>query len=397
MSVSERDCVAVIVAAGRGTRVSQGDEEAPAKQYLPLGGRPMLARSAGAFACHPGVAAVRVVIRGEDRDLYDQATDGLTLLEPVIGGATRQDSARLGLESLEGADFGRVLIHDAARPLVGSALISRVLAALDDAKAAVPVLAVTDSLKEAREGRITGTADRTGLYRAQTPQGFDFKTVLEAHRRALADGALGLTDDAAVCAHAGISVAVVEGDEDNLKITTADDLARAERLLAGSAETRIGQGFDIHAFGDRPGPVRLCGLDVAHARGLAGHSDADVGLHALTDALLGAIAAGDIGRHFPDSDPRWKAADSALFVAEAVRRVHALGGTIVHVDVTLICEAPRIAPHADAMSARIAEILGITPDRASVKASTAEGLGAIGRGEGIAAQAVATVRIARTR
>lgn len=384
---------ALVVAAGRGRRF--GDQAGAPKQYLRLGPWSVLGRAAAAFAAHPAIGQVRVVIHGDDRDLYERATAGLALAPPVAGGRRRQDSVRLGLESL--ADFApdRVLIHDAARPLVDGALIDRVIAALDEFDGAIPALAVTDTLKLGAGGVITGATPRDGVFRAQTPQGFRFDAILGAHRRAERESADEFTDDAAIAAFAGIEVALVAGSESNLKITTDDDLARARLLMAaaaGAGETRTGFGLDVHAFdAGKPGPVRLCGLDIAHACGLAGHSDADVGLHAATDALLGAVAAGDIGQHFPPSDPRWKGADSEIFLRHAAETVARAGGRIAHLDLTVVCEAPKVGPHRDAMRARIAAILGIDIARVSVKATTTEKLGALGRGEGIAAEAVATV------
>lgn len=348
----------------------------------------MLRRPAAAFSSHPEVAAVRVVIDPADRALYDSAVDGLGLLDPVAGGATRQDSSRLGLESFADAAPRNVLIHDAARPFVDSAMVSRVIGALADAPAAVPVLAVSDTLKRGN-GQVAETVDRSGLWRAQTPQGFRYAEILTAHRDLSGQG---LTDDAAVAERAGLAVAMVAGSEDNVKITTAEDLERARRDLGGVGEIRVGTGFDVHRF--KPGDhVTLCGIRIPHDRALEGHSDADAGLHALTDALLGAIGAGDIGVHFPPSDARWKDADSEIFLREAAERVKAAGGAVLNADVTLICEAPRIGPHRTAMTERIAGILGISADRVNVKGTTTEKLGFLGRGEGIAAQAIVSVRI----
>ncbi len=389
-------CIALIVAAGRGTRFGARPPDDAPKQYLPLGGASVLRRAAEAFAGAPGIDGVRVVIHGDDRALYERAVAGLGLMAPVTGGATRRDSVRRGLESLAAAPPATVLIHDAARPLADRALIARVIAALETSDGAVPALPVADSLKLARGGIVTGTVPRDGVYRAQTPQGFRFAAILDAHRRAEAAAAAGhdFTDDAAIAEHAGIEVALVPGAEDNVKITTDADLARAARLLAAGAEYRTGHGLDVHAFDPaRAGPLRLCGVDVPAEHGLAGHSDADAGLHALTDALLGALAAGDIGEHFPPSDPAWKGADSALFLSHAARLVAAAGGRIVHVDVTIVCEAPKVGPHRAHMRRRIAEILGLDPARVSVKATTTERLGALGRGEGIAAEALATVAL----
>ena len=391
-------CVALIVAAGRGARLdAEGTPGTPSpKQYTPLCGRPMLSHAVAAFQNAPGVAAVRVVIHPDDRALYDEAVGHMGLLDPVQGGATRQDSVRLGLESLAGEDYETVLIHDAARPLVDGALIARTMEALATHPGAVPALAVTDSLKRGAGGIIADAVDRTGLWRAQTPQGFSFPTILEAHRKAAALGPGAHTDDAAVAAAAGIEVALVAGAEDNFKITTRQDFTRAERLLAGGAEYRTGQGFDVHAFGpEGSGPVRLCGIDLPHERGLKGHSDADAGLHAVTDALLGALAEGDIGSHFPPTNAAWKDADSATFLGHALGLLEARGGTIIHLDVTIICEYPKIAPHSEPMRARVAAILGLSLDRISIKATTTEKLGALGHGEGIAAQAVATICLKR--
>jgi 2-C-methyl-D-erythritol 4-phosphate cytidylyltransferase/2-C-methyl-D-erythritol 2,4-cyclodiphosphate synthase len=383
-------CVALVLAGGSGTRFGG----ALAKQYLALGGRTVLRRSLEAFVAHPQVDAVRAVIRAEDRDRYRAAADGLDLLDPVTGGPTRQDSARLGLESLASLAPDRVLIHDGARPLVDRATIARVIGALDTAPAAICALPLGDTLKRSRDGNtIAATVDRAGLWRAQTPQGFRYAEILAAHRAA---AGRELTDDAAVAEAAGLAVTLVAGSEANLKITTEDDLARAHRLIAASSETRIGQGFDVHGFGAGES-VMLCGLKIAHERGLVGHSDADVGLHAATDALLGAIGAGDIGMHFPPSDPQWRGAPSDKFLRHAGELIAAQGGEIVNLDVTIVCEAPRVGPHRAAMVARIAEILGIEPGRVSVKATTTEGLGFTGRREGIAASAVASVRLPGAR
>jgi 2-C-methyl-D-erythritol 4-phosphate cytidylyltransferase/2-C-methyl-D-erythritol 2,4-cyclodiphosphate synthase len=380
--------IALIVAAGSGMRFGG---EVP-KQYLPLGGRAVLRHSVEAFLGHARIDGVRVVIGPEHRALYETAVAGLPaprLLPPAFGGATRQESVRHGLESLADEPPARVLIHDAARPFVSADIIDRTLAALDEAPAAVVAVPVTDTLKRAEGETVTGTLDRAGLWRAQTPQAFHFEPILSAHRRA---AGAALTDDAAVAEAAGLPVKLVMGAEDNFKITTSDDLRRAGSLLGGAAEFRTGMGYDVHRFVAGDG-VTLCGLRIPHDRALEGHSDADAGLHALTDALLGALGAGDIGSHFPPSDARWKGADSAQFLAHAAALLSARGGRVVHVDVTLVCERPRIAPHRAAMVARIAGILGIDEGRVSVKATTTEGLGFTGRREGIAAQAVATVAL----
>ncbi len=380
------DCIALIVAAGSGTRVG-GDVP---KQYLPLAGRAVLRHSAETFLRHPAIAGVGVVISAEHRARYDAATAGLQMLPPVVGGTTRQESVRNGLESLAGLQPARVLIHDAARPLLSAAIIDRAVAALDDASAAIVAVPVADTLKREDGGRIAETVDRRGLWRAQTPQAFRYAEILAAHRSA---AGAAMTDDAAVAEAAGLPVKLVMGADDNFKITTAEDLRRAERLVgAGATEFRTGTGYDVHRFVAGDG-VTICGVRVAHDQSLEGHSDADVGLHALTDAILGAIGAGDIGSHFPPNDPQWRGADSARFLAHAAALVAEKGGRIAHVDVTLICERPKIAPHRAAMVARIAGILGIEDGRTSVKATTTEGLGFTGRREGIAAQAVATIAL----
>ena len=383
-------CIGIVVAAGRGHRLGG---EIP-KQYRPLGGRPLLRHCLEALSGHPRVDAVRVVLHPDDRALYAAAADGLDLLPPVAGGATRQESVRRGLESLADLGPARVLIHDAARPFLDPAIIDRILGALDDRPGAIAALPVIDTLKRGAGGVSAGTVDRRGLWRAQTPQGFCYGPILAAHQSAMA---ADLTDDAAVAEAAGLTVALVMGAEENFKVTTEEDLARAERMLAagertGDWETRTGLGFDVHRFG--PGDhVWLCGLRIDHRQGLIGHSDADVGLHALTDAVLGAVGAGDIGEHFPPSDPQWRDVASDRFLAHACALVAARGARITSLDVTVVCERPKIGPHRARMVARIAEITGLAEDRISVKATTTEGLGFTGRGEGIAAQAVSSVRL----
>jgi len=376
----------LIVAAGQGSRFGG----AVPKQYLPLGGASVLRHAVAALVGHPRIANVLVAIRPEDRSLFDRAVAGLDVLGPVAGGVTRQESVRLGLEALEEYRPDHVLIHDGARPFPGSELIDRVIDGLDRAPAAIPCLPLRDTIKRVEDGVIQATIDRSALWRAQTPQGFHFGAILAAHRAAAGDA---LTDDAAVAETAGLAPLPVDGDEDNLKVTTPEDLAAAERLIAArQGDFRVGQGFDVHPFasGDH---VWICGVKISHDAGLAGHSDADVGLHALTDAVLGAVGAGDIGVHFPPSDPRWRGASSDRFLRHAADLVRARGGAVTGVDVTIICERPRIGAHRAAMIERIAAILGVAPDRVSVKATTTERLGFTGRGEGIAAQAVATVRL----
>ncbi|CAO3445148.1 bifunctional 2-C-methyl-D-erythritol 4-phosphate cytidylyltransferase/2-C-methyl-D-erythritol 2,4-cyclodiphosphate synthase [Azospirillum largimobile] len=380
-------CIALIVAGGSGQRFGA---ERP-KQYLDLARKPVLRRTVEAFLRHPQVDGVRVVIDPAWRDAYDAAVAGLGLPDPVAGGSSRQDSVRNGLEALaaDGAP-NLVLIHDAARPLIDEATIGAVVAALDEQPGAIAAVPVADTLKRGKDGVISATVDREGLWRAQTPQGFRFPAILEAHRAA---AGLSLTDDAAVAERAGVAVALVPSKEDNFKVTTPDDLTRATRAIMSSLwDIRTGSGFDVHRFTDGDF-VTLCGLRVPHDHGLEGHSDADVGLHALTDAILGALAAGDIGSHFPPTDPRWRGADSARFLRHAADLVAERGGVIAHADVTIICERPKVGPHRAAMAERIAEILGIEIGRVSVKATTTEQLGFTGRREGIAAQAVATIRL----
>jgi 2-C-methyl-D-erythritol 4-phosphate cytidylyltransferase/2-C-methyl-D-erythritol 2,4-cyclodiphosphate synthase len=376
---------AVIVAAGRGSRFGG---PLP-KQYAALRGVPVLRETVSAFLRYRHPIEVRVVIHPDDRDLYEAAVAGLPIGAPVHGGATRQESVRCGLEALDAAADDIVLIHDAARPLLDPAILDRTLTALDDTDAALVAIPVRDTIKRGEAGAVAATVDREGLWRAQTPQAFRYGRILAAHRAA---AGLDLTDDAAVAERAGMRVALVTGSEDNFKITTADDLARAERLSSQAWEFRTGQGFDVHQLveGDH---VWINGIRIPHTHKLLGHSDADVGLHALTDAILGAIGAGDIGNHFPPSDERWRGADSSRFLAHAGELVKEQGGRITHCDVTVICERPKIGPHRQAMVARIAEILGLDAHRVSVKATTTEELGFTGRREGIAAQAVATVRL----
>ncbi len=383
-------CAALVLAGGSGVRLGT---EIP-KQYLDLSGRAVLRHSIETLASHPAIGAVRCVIRPEDRDLYEATTTGLALLDPAEGGPSRQESARLGLESLRDLAPATVLIHDAARPFVDAATIDRTLAGLNDCPAALPAVPLGDTLKrgDGTGMKVAATVERAGLWRAQTPQGFRYADILAAHCALAGEE---LTDDAAVAERAGLDVALVMGSENNMKITSAEDLERARRMLAGEAsEVRIGTGFDVHRFGPG-GEIMLCGVAVPSDRGLEGHSDADVGLHALTDAILGAVAEGDIGMHFPPSDPQWRDAASDVFVRHAAGLVGGKGGEIAHVDVTIICEQPRIGPHRTAMAGRIAEILEIDRGRVSIKATTTEGLGFTGRGEGIAAQAAVTVRLPR--
>ena len=383
--------VAIIVAAGRGERAQISDPEGESlpKQYWKLGGKPVLRWAMEVFLDCREVSDVLVVIRDKDRLSYEHLKAGLDPLPAVIGGPTRQASVRNGLEALAAREPERVLIHDAARPLVPPAVIGRVIDALHRADAVAPMLEVPDTLRR-KTGEAFSLVPRDGLLRAQTPQGFRFAAILEAHRRFAAEN---VTDDFALAERAGLSLAAVAGDAMNLKLTTQEDFALAEKLASHSfPDIRTGTGFDVHRFaeGDH---VWLCGVKIAHEFGLEGHSDADAGLHALTDALLGALGNGDIGVHFPPTDERWRSAPSHQFLAHAASLVRERGGAIAHVDVTLICERPKVSPHREAMRARIAQILGIESSRVSVKATTTEGLGFTGRREGIAAQAVATIRL----
>ena len=371
----------LIVAAGRGQRFGA---EMP-KQYLPLAGEPILRHTLRAFCRHPGIAGVWAAIHPHDTDLFAAAAQGLPVTA-VAGGAARQDSVRLGLEAMAATAPDVVLVHDGARPMVSAALISRVLEGLSTAEAVIPAVPVIDTLKRVDSGRITETVPRDNLVRVQTPQGFRFATLLKAHRQFAGEN---LTDDAAVMERAGHAVTTVPGEEMNIKVTTTEDLAR---LQAAAGETRVGTGFDVHRLGEGDF-VTLCGLRIPHSHGLIGHSDADVALHAATDAILGASGDGDIGQHFPPTDPQWRGAPSDRFIQHAHRLLKARGGVLVHLDITIICERPKVSPHRAAMQARIAEILGVDAGRISVKATTTEGLGFTGRGEGIGAQAVATVRL----
>lgn len=381
---------AVVVAGGRGTRAGG---EIP-KQYRMLAGEPVIRSSLALFAWHGEVHLVQPVIHRDDVVPYEAAAQGLKVLPPVFGGSTRQASVRAGLEALSGRQPDIVLVHDAARPFCSATLVSRAIAACATTGAAIPGLEVTDTIKSVdADGRVAGTVDRALLRSVQTPQAFAFAPLIDAHRRAAQAGREDFTDDAALSEWAGVKVAVFPGELGNVKLTTEEDFGRAEaRRLASLADLRTGQGFDVHAFVDGD-HVWLGGLRIPHDRGVTGHSDADVALHALVDAILGALADGDIGFHFPPSDPRWRGASSDQFLKFAADRVQNRGGKIAHLDVTIVCEAPRIGPHRDAMRKRIAEIAGVAVERVAVKATTSEKLGFTGRGEGIAAMATATVRL----
>ena len=370
---------ALIVAAGRGTRAGG----CLPKQWQDLLGTSVAARAIDAFQAHPDVAQIVVIHHPDDMAMgYVPSLPGAMY---VHGGPTRAASVLAGLEALDDS-FDAVLIHDAARPLVDDALITRVIRALDDNQGAAPAVPVTDALWRGAADVVDGVQDRTGLFRAQTPQGFHLAPLLAAHRA----GDQSAADDVAIARAAGLTVAIVEGDEDNLKITGPDDLARAKRIMGQSMDIRLGNGYDVHRFG-KGDYVWLCGVQVPHDRSLQGHSDADVGMHAITDAIYGALGMGDIGQHFPPSDPQWKGAASHIFLEHAVTLAAEQGFKISNVDCTLVCEFPKIGPHQAAMKSALAKIMGLASDRISVKATTSERLGFTGRGEGIASLATATL------
>ncbi|MBU1314914.1 MAG: bifunctional 2-C-methyl-D-erythritol 4-phosphate cytidylyltransferase/2-C-methyl-D-erythritol 2,4-cyclodiphosphate synthase [Alphaproteobacteria bacterium] len=383
----------VIVAAGRGERA--GSAEGP-KQYRRIGGRPVIAHTLEAFLTWPQSGPIVTVIHPDDAALFADATAGLAGAERVkttFGGATRQQSVLAGLEALSGSDATHVMIHDGARPFVDPAMLDRIadrLAAGDDA--VLPTLAVTDTLKRGAEGLVAETVSREGLFAAQTPQSFRLSRLLDAHRRAAAEGRDGFTDDCSIAEWAGMPVRLVEGSPDNVKLTVRRDITMADERLSGTAlpDVRTGNGYDVHQLEPGDG-VTLCGVFIPHDQRLKGHSDADVALHALTDALLATCGAGDIGDHFPPSDPQWKGAASRIFLARAAEIVRDHGGTIMNADVSLIAEAPKVGPHRLEMRETLAEILQIALERCSVKATTNETIGFVGRREGIAAIATATV------
>jgi 2-C-methyl-D-erythritol 4-phosphate cytidylyltransferase / 2-C-methyl-D-erythritol 2,4-cyclodiphosphate synthase len=382
---------AVVVAAGRGQRAG-GDVP---KQYRALAGTPTIRPTLSAFSGHPQIDLVQPVIHPADEAMFRVASGGLNkLLEPVAGGATRQNSVQAGLQALLARAPELVLIHDAARPFLSDALITRAIEAGREHGAAVPGIAIPDTVKGIdAAGMVSETLDRSRLRAVQTPQAFAFALIADAHRRAAAAGRDDFTDDAALAEWAGHRVRVFEGEAGNVKLTTNEDFARAEaRRAAALGDLRTGNGFDVHAFVDGD-HVMLGGVRIPHTRGVTGHSDADVALHALVDAILGALAEGDIGQHFSPSDPQWRGVSSDRFLSFACERVRARGGMIGNLDLTIVCESPRVSPHRDAMRARIAEIAGISADRVAVKATTSEKLGFTGRGEGIFAAATATVRL----
>ncbi len=381
---------AIIVAAGRGLRAGQSDGP---KQYQNLGSVSVLTRTMGVFANHPQVNSIVVVIHPDDQKLYDSAklvSD--KLLPRVLGGATRQQSVAAGLEALVELCPSQVLIHDAARPFVSPQTISRVIDKLDRYQAVLPAMPAVDTMKRRDvEGLVTDTVARQHLVAAQTPQGFDYDAILHIHRAAAADDRHDFSDDTGMAEWAGLDVVVVDGNAGNTKLTTAEDMIIAREMFEMKVpDVRVGHGYDTHQFIDGSS-IWLCGINLPHDQSLSGHSDADVGLHALTDALLATIADGDIGSHFPPSDPQWAGASSDQFLKHAVSLVTAAGGRITHMDVTLICEAPKIGPHRDKMRSSISQISGIEPSRISVKATTNERIGFVGRNEGMVAMATATV------
>lgn len=384
---------AIVLAGGRGIRSGGGLP----KQYKDLDGEPVIASSLRLFLEHPQISLVQPVIHPDDRDRYASIGRRFGALAPVMGGMTRQDSVLAGLNAIEERKPDFVLVHDSARPFASAALVDRAIASVKTHGAAIPSLPVTETVKRVdADGSVRETVDRTALRLIQTPQAFAYRTLLDAHRRAAREGHHDFTDDAALAEWAGVTVTAFAGEADNIKLTTADDFVRAlSRSAASLDDIRTGMGFDVHAFGDGDHVV-LGGIRIAHSRALKGHSDADVVLHALVDAILGALGDGDIGAHFPPSDPQWRGASSDRFLRFAMERVKVRGGAVAHLDTTIVCEEPKIGPHRDAMRARIAEIAGLQLDRVAVKATTSEGLGFTGRGEGIAAYATATVRLRRT-
>ena len=389
MSKPERTA-AILVAAGRGLRAGSGGP----KQYRTIGGQTVIFRAMEPFCRHPDVFAVQPVLNPDDTAMFNAAVSALRHAPPANGGATRQASVYAGLEALASQKPDVVLIHDAARPFVTAALISRAIEAAGRTGAAVPAIPVTDTIKlvDGSEN-VEATPERARLRIAQTPQAFRFGVILDAHRRAAREGRSDFTDDAALAEWAGLTVATFEGDPANMKLTTPEDFIREEARLASQlGDIRTGTGYDVHAFGDGD-HLMICGVRVPHTKGFLAHSDGDVGLHALVDAILGALADGDIGSHFPPSDPKWKGAASDRFLKYAVDRVTARGGRIANLEVTLICERPKIGPLRDTMRARIADITGLNISRVAVKATTSERLGFTGREEGIAATASATIRL----
>lgn len=382
---------AIIVAAGRGERA--GRAEGP-KQYRMLGGEAIIARTLKNFLEHPAIERIVIAIHKDDADLFAAAVGDLPpTVSTAIGGKTRQESVLLALRALQDSSPDAVLIHDAVRPFVDTDLITRVIDGIAADSGSLPVMPIVETIKRSSDtGHVSETVDRVGLHTAQTPQGFPFPTILAAHERAHQTEDREFTDDAAIAEWAGLPVKLVAGLAENVKLTWAKDIEMAQQRAAFTAfpDVRTGNGYDVHSF--EPGDhVTLCGVEIPHTRKLNGHSDADVGLHALTDALLATCGAGDIGTHFPPSDPQWKGAASRIFVEHAASIVRARGGRIANVDITLISEAPRVGPHRAAMTEALSKMLGISHDRISIKATTNEKLGFIGREEGIAAIATASV------
>ncbi len=384
---------AVIVAGGSGLRA--GGEKP--KQYQLIGGKPVIWWTLKAFLDHPGIARVQPVIGEGHEAMFAESVAGLDVPLPVIGGPTRQESCRIGVEAVERHQPFKVLIHDAARPFVSHDLISHVIAWLERFPAVIPGIPVAETLKFAPGGIVARTVDRAGIWTAQTPQGFAYDAILAAHRKAQTEATANLTDDASVAEQAGIAVSMIAGRLDNRKLTSAEDIEIANRDMMrrkfeNLPDIRVGQGIDVHPF-ENGDAVILCGVVIPFDQRLKGHSDADAALHALTDAILGAIGEGDIGTHFPPSDPQWKGAPSSVFVKRAMELLEAKGGLIANVDITILAEAPKIAPHVAAMKAVLAPLLRLEPSRIAIKATTMEKLGAIGRREGIMAFATATVRL----
>jgi 2-C-methyl-D-erythritol 4-phosphate cytidylyltransferase / 2-C-methyl-D-erythritol 2,4-cyclodiphosphate synthase len=392
--VGTMSVVAVIVAGGSGLRAGGGLP----KQYQLVGGKPVIRWTLEAFLNHPMISKVQTVIGHGHEALFASATEGLTFLRaPVSGGGSRQDSCRQGLEACVDLGATKVLIHDAARPFLSSDLIGSVISELDHASAVIPGLPVADTMKYAPSGMIERTVDRASLWFVQTPQGFRFDAILAAHRMALDAGQTSFTDDAAVAEFAGMKVQIVAGEQKNRKLTTSHDIVEADREHSSQRfqnlpDVRMGQGIDFHIF-EKGNAVTLCGVSVPHTHKLKGHSDADVALHALTDAILGSIGEADIGQHFPPSDKQWKGAPSSIFINKAMDLLAARGGVLSNVDITILAEAPRIGPHLAAMKQSLAQLLNLAVDRIAIKATTTEKMGAIGRKEGMSASAIATVRL----
>ncbi|MDB2414604.1 bifunctional 2-C-methyl-D-erythritol 4-phosphate cytidylyltransferase/2-C-methyl-D-erythritol 2,4-cyclodiphosphate synthase [Rickettsiales bacterium] len=380
--------IALIVAAGSGSRMG---EEIP-KQYMKLSGRELLNHAASAFLQNKNIDAVCVVYNPDYEQLYQNAVKDLDLLAPVIGGKTRQESVRLGLKAIEKFNPEIVMIHDAARPLVSQDLINRVFEKTKSHGAAIAALEVEDTIKRHKNGNIIETIDRKSFMRAQTPQGFKYKDILKAHMQI---GDLSVTDDASIFEYFKKPVHIVKGSQLNFKITQSDDLQRAQRLMTDNSncETRSGIGFDVHAFEKKAGDVVLCNVKIPHSKTLKGHSDADVAIHALVDAILGSIGKGDIGEHFPPSDNKFKNMDSSIFLQNAIGKLRYMNAKIINADLTIICEEPKITPHKPDMRKRLSKIMDVSEDRINIKATTTEKLGFTGRGEGIAAQAIVTISI----